>query len=198
MVIVRSMVGSGSAAPGRLETVRRLVNTRDIEASTDSLTGPEDLRDLLCEATLLRPGAEADHTDLAHAVALREAVRTALAANWSHQPMPDGAVAVLNETASRAGMSLSFGTGAGWAVQPRAAGVDGALGALLVIVVEAMTDGTWSRLKVCQNDTCRWAYYDGSRGRSGRWCSMQLCGNRAKQRGWRERQTQPAERPNGS
>ncbi|HEY9474951.1 MAG TPA: CGNR zinc finger domain-containing protein [Mycobacteriales bacterium] len=188
------MVGSGSAAPGRLETVRRLVNTRDIEAGTDALAGPEDLRDLLHEAALLAPDADADHTDLAHALALREGLRAALAANQSGQPVSDDAVAVLNEAAGRAGMSLSFGTDAGWAVQPRAAGVDGALGGLLVIVVEAMTDGTWSRLKVCQNDTCRWAYYDHSRGRSGRWCSMQLCGNRAKQRGWRERQPGPPER----
>ena len=188
------MVGSSSAAPGRLETVRRLVNTRDIEAGTDALARPEDLCELLREAALLRPGANADPADLTHALALREALRAALAANRSGQPVPDGAVAVLNQTASRAGMSLSFGTDAGWAVQPRAAGVDGALGALLVIVVEAMTDGTWSRLKVCQNDTCRWAYYDRSRGRSARWCSMALCGNRAKQRGWRERQPGPPER----
>ncbi|WP_221891064.1 CGNR zinc finger domain-containing protein [Microbispora sp. KK1-11] len=49
----------------------------------------------------------------------------------------------------------------------------------------ALADGTWARLKVCVNDDCQWAFYDNSRSRTGRWCSMRLCGNRAKQARWR-------------
>jgi predicted RNA-binding Zn ribbon-like protein len=69
------------------------------------------------------------------------------------------------------------------------AGVDGALGRLLVLMSEAMAERTWPRLKVCANDACQWAFYDQSRARSGRWCSMQICGNRAKQQAWRARHT---------
>ena len=32
-----------------------------------------------------------------------------------------------------------------------------------------------------------WAFYDHSRNRSGTWCEMGKCGNRAKARRWRER-----------
>ncbi|MBW3563024.1 MAG: CGNR zinc finger domain-containing protein, partial [Actinobacteria bacterium] len=43
------------------------------------------------------------------------------------------------------------------------------------------------RLKVCRSDTCRWAFYDSSRNRSGKWCDMAVCGNRTKVANYRER-----------
>jgi hypothetical protein len=73
------------------------------------------------------------------------------------------------------------------ALEPEAAGVDGALGRLLALVTAAIEDGTWRRLKVCPADDCRWAFYDESRNRSATWCDMKVCGNRAKVRGFRER-----------
>jgi predicted RNA-binding Zn ribbon-like protein len=50
-----------------------------------------------------------------------------------------------------------------------------------------MADGTWDRLKACAADDCHWAFYDHTRNRSGRWCSMAVCGNRAKVERFRER-----------
>jgi predicted RNA-binding Zn ribbon-like protein len=52
-----------------------------------------------------------------------------------------------------------------------------------------MADGSWERLKVCPADDCLWAFYDRSRNRSRRWCDMEVCGNRAKVRGYRERRS---------
>ena len=63
-----------------------------------------------------------------------------------------------------------------------AAPVETATAALLAAVDEARTEGVWERLKVCARDECRWAYYDASRNRSGRWCSMTDRGNRVKMR----------------
>jgi predicted RNA-binding Zn ribbon-like protein len=77
-------------------------------------------------------------------------------------------------------------------------GVDGALGRLLVIVYRAMETGTWSRLKACRNDTCRWAFYDHSKNRSGHWCTMSVCGNRTKARQYRQRHRVAPARPAGS
>jgi len=67
----------------------------------------------------------------------------------------------------------------------RATGVDGAMGAILAAVYEAVRDGSWRRLKTCR--TCGWAFWDESRSRTATWCSMQLCGNRAKVRRYRDR-----------
>ena len=51
----------------------------------------------------------------------------------------------------------------------------------------AQADGTWHRLKACADDGCRWAFYDHSKNRRGRWCSMAVCGNQHKARAYRER-----------
>ena len=42
-------------------------------------------------------------------------------------------------------------------------------------------------VKACPADDCRWAFYDRSRNRSGTWCDMSDCGNRAKARAYRKR-----------
>ena len=38
------------------------------------------------------------------------------------------------------------------------------------------------RVKQCEGDQCGWLFFDTSRNRSRRWCSMADCGNRAKAR----------------
>ncbi len=67
-------------------------------------------------------------------------------------------------------------------------GVSAALGRILAAVVRATDEGIWGRLKVCTNDACEWAFYDRSKNRSGKWCTMEVCGNRMKARTFRERQ----------
>ncbi|WP_083460047.1 CGNR zinc finger domain-containing protein [Jiangella muralis] len=185
------MSGASTPAPGRLETVRRFVNTLDIDAGTDALTSPGALVAWLGATDLLsgdNHGAGRD--DLARAVAVREALRQTLAANHGGDPIPAAALAVLNDAAGRARLTATLTARDGWRPRPAADGVDGALGGLLALVGDAMADGTWPRLKVCVNDTCQWAFYDESRARSGKWCSMQVCGNRAKQRAWRGRRAE--------
>ncbi|HEU5419241.1 MAG TPA: CGNR zinc finger domain-containing protein, partial [Streptosporangiaceae bacterium] len=61
-----------------------------------------------------------------------------------------------------------------------------ALAGLLLIAARAATLGTWERLKVCGADDCLWAFYDRSPTRSGSWCSMRICGSRAKSRAYRQ------------
>ncbi|HKC76276.1 MAG TPA: CGNR zinc finger domain-containing protein [Chloroflexota bacterium] len=46
------------------------------------------------------------------------------------------------------------------------------------------------RLKICRNETCRWAFYDYSKNRSGAWCTMAVCGSRSKARTYRQRRRQ--------
>jgi predicted RNA-binding Zn ribbon-like protein len=177
-------------APGALETVREFVNTRDVDDATEALARPPDLaawlrdHDLLGGAAPARAGA----ADLRNAVELREALRAHLFAHHG-QDLDPAAVAILDEAARRARLTLRFTGPGSTALSPYAGGVDGALGRLLAIVAAAIDDGTWQRLKVCPTDTCQWAFYDASRNRSAVWCDMRVCGNRAKVRGYRERHT---------
>ncbi len=72
-------------------------------------------------------------------------------------------------------------------VQPAGPGVPGALARILLIAADAAAAGTWPRLKACAADDCQWAFYDRSPTRTGCWCSMQVCGARAKSRAYRQR-----------
>jgi len=67
--------------------------------------------------------------------------------------------------------------------------VDGYLGSVLAAMVQAGERGSWERLKICAADDCRWAFFDRSKNRAGRWCSMAVCGNRTKTRTYRARHT---------
>jgi predicted RNA-binding Zn ribbon-like protein len=58
----------------------------------------------------------------------------------------------------------------------------------------AMSAGSWRRLKLCANPDCGRAFYDSSRNRSARWCSMATSGNRMKGRAYRRRQGAATER----
>ena len=41
---------------------------------------------------------------------------------------------------------------------------------------------TWQRLKACEAHDCLWVFYDRSPAGRSRWCSMAVCGSRAKMR----------------
>ncbi|WP_259391901.1 CGNR zinc finger domain-containing protein [Paenibacillus thiaminolyticus] len=50
----------------------------------------------------------------------------------------------------------------------------------------------WHRLRVCTAEECQWVFVDRSRPGTGRWCSMKACGNRAKNKTFREKRKSEA------
>lgn len=181
------MTEHAAHAPGSLELVRRFVNTRDIEAGTDQLASPRALVDWLRQESLLPGRASATAEDVGSAVHLRESLREAMAANHDRAPAPPDARTVINTAAKRAQLTFELAEDGAWSLRADATGVAAALGSIVAEMARAMTTSEWSRLKVCANDACRWAFYDHSRARTGRWCSMQVCGNQSKQKSWRSR-----------
>jgi predicted RNA-binding Zn ribbon-like protein len=135
---------------------------------------------------LLAAGEPVGETAVGRAREAREALRALLAANNGRE-VDAGAVGALNRAAERARLGVRFGADRGAALEPGAGGVDGAIGAVLAAAHAGMEEGTWGRLKVCANGGCTWAFYDRSRNRSSRWCSMAECGNRTKTRAYRRR-----------
>lgn len=77
-------------------------------------------------------------------------------------------------------------TRGGVSLAPTAGGVPGLLAEIVAAMVLAERDGIWARLKICREDTCRWAYYDRSKNSSKCWCGAS-CGNRNKTRAYRQR-----------
>lgn len=56
------------------------------------------------------------------------------------------------------------------------------IGTLITVISESQKSGTWDRFKCCDLSTCGWAFYDTTRSRTKRWCSMKTCGSRHKSR----------------
>jgi predicted RNA-binding Zn ribbon-like protein len=170
-------------APRSAALVRDFVNTRDVEGGTDDFASVDGLSDWCRSAGLLDEASAASESDRRLAVELREALRSVL---LSHHDGAQPADPDLDRLASRLPLRLTFPSG-GPRLTPVDSGVRGALAEVVAAVQESVADGSWSRLKACASDTCTWAFYDESRNRSRTWCSMQVCGNRAKGRTFRER-----------
>ena len=158
------------AAPEPLRLVQLFLNTTDHEHGRELLGTPEQVRTWF-GGQGLDPGP-VGHASARRVRAVRESVRGLLVEHGQDE--------VLADAARRARLTLDL---AGGRLVPQAAGLDAVLGTILATIYDAANDGTWARLKACRN--CGWAYWDASRNRSATWCSMQLCGNRAKVRRYR-------------
>ncbi|MGW4321654.1 CGNR zinc finger domain-containing protein [Streptomyces sp. NPDC004684] len=163
-----------SPAPGGLALLQSLVNTLDIETGADRLDTPQGRADFgIAEA------------DLAGARELRESLRAALLAHAGHPP--HRAVTPLGELLARAPLLVAVDARDGSAaLAPADAGP--LVSRVAAAVAEALVAGTWTRLKACEAADCHWAYYDRSPAGRGRWCSMRVCGARAKMRRYRARE----------
>ena len=173
-------------APDELALIEDFVNTVDIEDGDETLSAPAALAAWLTEHGLATPGEAFSHEDLASAIAIREALRGLLLANNGGELDP-AVPATLNAAAERARLTVAVDTAGRASVEPRAGGIDRVFGRLLGIVARSQADGSWERLKACPWHTCHVAFYDHSRNHSRTWCSMAVCGNRAKAQTYRRR-----------
>jgi predicted RNA-binding Zn ribbon-like protein len=172
--------GDRAPAPGSLRLVQLFVNTNDLETGPDLLPDATALRAWFAEHGLLDPAEPVDEAGHARAIELREAIRELVSA---HAGLPHDAAAadVVNAAGLRAGLRPVLDDLA-TRFEPSVGGVDGALGRIVAAIHAGVAEGTWERLKACERDICRWAFYDHSKNRSGHWCSMAVCGQREKNR----------------
>ena len=175
----------GKSAPVPLELVRSFVNTK-YGSRHNELTTAGQLRTWLLRHGLFDRRAAVAEGDLRRALEVREAIRGLLRANMSGQA-DTNCIAALNNVAGNAPLRAFFDRSGSARLTPDIGGVDGALGLILGVVVMAMVNGTWKRLKTCRNSPCQFAFFDRSRNRSAVWCSMSICGNRLNSRLYRRR-----------
>ena len=180
--------GGRAAAPGPLALVQAFANTVAEEGDRrwEEFAGPASLRHWLARNGLLDEEEAVGEYDVAWARRVRAALRSLLAANNAGEVDPE-AVWTLNRAAEKAKLVVRFVPEGRAALETDAGGVHGAIGEILAAAHAGMEAGTWGRLKACANAACGWAFYDRSKNRSGRWCSMEVCGNRIKTRAYRRR-----------
>jgi predicted RNA-binding Zn ribbon-like protein len=143
---------------------------------------PEDANWLRAE-TLRR--ADLGAGLLSSAVALRSAIHGIAAAIGRGAPPPEASLAALSARYARSMEHASLAAGADacqWRWRMRDAPIDAALGPIALAAVRLFSEGDFRRIKECCGQACGWLFYDVSKNNRRRWCEMEICGNRAKQR----------------
>lgn len=162
--------------------VRDFINTVEWQTNEDSLATPADLSRWLQDHDVQVAGAALGTSELRLAKTIREGLRSALQAHAGHD-VDRAAIDALNRALLHVPVVVGITDSADSYLAPaRATKNAAALAPVIAAVNASQVDGTWERLKVCARDSCRWAFYDASRNRSGRWCSMAGCGNYVKMR----------------
>ncbi len=177
------------SAQGDLELLRRFVNTVDPDEDTDAVDTPERLSTWLSDNHLLEPGTVLTAQDHRRALRFRESVRDLALANGGHE-IAERSIEAFNETVRPTRLTVRLDESGSATLVADGAGIDRPLGRLLQAMLTAMADGSWSRLKSCSNDGCRWLYFDHSKNMSKKWCSMETCGNVINARAYRRRRRQ--------
>jgi predicted RNA-binding Zn ribbon-like protein len=176
--------GGRAPAPAELSLVQAFVNSHydlEHEHGAELLSTPDRLAEWLRGHDLLDGAPQFGPADLGRALVVRERLRDLARANGAEGgKVKAGRLQQLNAAAAGATVELRFGPRSPRVHQATRDRLDGALGRLLAITAVAMIDGTWRQLKVCPGQDCGWAFYDHSRNQTGRWCSMAVCGGRAK------------------
>lgn len=148
------------------------LNTMDVEEGTDAIDTLDGWVSWLSDQGLDGCFGPQDGDDLERARELRGDLRALVRG----EPVQGGQVEIQLGLTADGHVGLS---------SPTACGFLGAAAATIAV------QERFDRVKICPADNCRWAFYDTSRNRSRQWCSMKVCGNRAKARAHRQRSSPP-------
>ena len=171
-------------APGPLLAVQGLANTYDFEDDEELLLDPSSTREWLLRSGLAADSitvSEAEHERLRE---FRSVVRSLLESNLH----PGEAAPDLGGLTRFAALGIPLAVGAAGELEldmEPAGDVDTVIAQMLGAIHAAQLSDDWRRLKICAADDCRWAFFDSSRNRGGQWCTMEVCGNRTKNRRYR-------------
>ncbi|MFI7246204.1 CGNR zinc finger domain-containing protein [Streptomyces qinglanensis] len=171
-------------APASAQLIEAFANTVDVELGTDELDSAGGLATWLAERGMLDRGHEVGPGDHALCLRLRAGVREELGVNVGDHADP-ALSAGADEALRELPVLVSVGRGPdGGALSPAPdlPPARRALAALAIAWCELTLTGEAARLKRCSEHTCAWVFWDASKNRSRRWCSMRVCGNRAKAR----------------
>lgn len=125
------------------------------------------------------------HALLARALALRESLYAIGAEIAAGRAAPAGPVdRVAKEHAACLACARLTPEGARyvWTWTPREAPIEALLGPIALSALATLSQADLSRIKQCEGEKCGWLFFDTTKNKSRRWCEMEICGNRAKQR----------------
>lgn len=164
------------------------LNTVDVDEGTDAFAHPDSLADWLVQQGVCTTVPRLTDADVQVAVDLRHGLRI-LALSNAGGTISDEDLRAAQEVASGLSFRLRLPESAdvpalvSTSEDPFAA----ALGTILAAYFVAAVKGDWIRVRRCPAADCAWVFWDSSKNASRRWCSMRICGNRAKARAFADR-----------
>ncbi|MGW6269382.1 MULTISPECIES: CGNR zinc finger domain-containing protein [unclassified Streptomyces] len=173
--------------PASAVLVEAFANTVDVEEGSDEIATPAGLSGWLRERDLLDAPGEIAADVHARYVALRAGIREELGSHVGDTPDPRLLAGADRVLAEHPVLITTRGLLTPTAELPPDRGP---LTVLAIAWSELVTTGDAVRLKRCAEHTCGWVFWDVSKNRSRRWCSMKVCGNRNKSRSYASRQRQ--------
>ena len=141
------------------------------------------------EVEALRVPSPASDRALARIRKVREALHEIVDAAVEHRPAAGRAIDTVNR-ALPARQRFLLVCGPGGVLDHRHEGdaIDDVLARIAERIARQVIAPDVDRLRICANDDCRMPFFDSSRTGRRRWCTMQVCGNRAKAARHRARQ----------
>ena len=176
-----------------VELIADFANTVDLESGRDELATPAGLARWLVDAGLAERAPDVTEDDLQACLDLRTGMREAL--DDGGTPASPHRLALADAVLARLPLLVTLSAPAAPVAPPDGGrapavlvpapdlpAVSSAMARLAVAWAELVLTGRIRRLKRCAERRCGEVFWDTSRNHSRRWCSMQVCGNRAKAR----------------
>jgi len=134
------------------------------------------------------------------AIALREAIYrvfAALAHGWGPQAPDLASLNAFLRTAHNKLEIAAMGGGFGWAWVPDEGDLAPMAWPIVHSAADLLTSDALDRVSQCAGQNCDWLFLDTSKNHSRRWCTMAVCGSRAKMRRYYRRKTTKSTAPKG-
>jgi len=74
-----------------------------------------------------------------------------------------------------------------WVWHPEDGVIEAILGPIALSALTTLLQANLTRVKQCAGEHCGWLFFDTTKNKRRRWCEMEVCGNRAKQKAHRAR-----------
>lgn len=179
-IVPQTILRTGSPpAPGELILLEGFLNTWSEELDIEDFKTLISTEEWLRSAGLWTGAQKMTSKQHREVLTLRGALRAWILDKKNFAP--------LNELLTDTTFKAEFGPMGNVQYRPIGNVYQKTLGALSQLISGSQQDGTWDRFKCCELPTCGWAFYDSTRSRTKRWCSMKTCGSRHKAREYYKR-----------
>lgn len=169
----------GRPAPGRLVLVHGFLNTWSDELGIEDFDTPRSTEEWMRDVGLWSGSGKTTKSQHQRILRFRDQLRAWVIDKTQFND--------LNELISKITFGVEVSSSGELSLQTMGDACDTALGALIEAIFDSTRTGTWDRLRCCDLPTCGWAFYDSTRSRTKRWCSMKTCGSRHKAREYYKR-----------